>query len=207
MAHEENPNEPSIADLPLHDRLLHGIGRVAQAQVSLDLTLRRLYLDLAGAPAGHLVVQVNSAKTLARNCQVMWDSMELDNEVKAAGDEALTAAKDADNLRDRTVHDHWVQKSGANDPAGYTRRRVDRKTISFTEELSDLTYVDNTEAQLLHADIRVAAMSVVVNSTLGGTVSVPTDLLPLAQIRGEFTLLSDGSHQLHGPSDPRLPPA
>jgi hypothetical protein len=88
------------------------------------------------------------------------------------------------------------------DTTSYERRRVNKKGIGFKVEPSDMAYVNEAELDLLRAQIRVSALGKVVASTNGGAISVPVGLFPLAEIRGRFTLLPDGSYHVDVPSPP-----
>jgi hypothetical protein len=182
-----NPEGPSITDLSLHDQLLHGIGRVAQAHVVLEVTLRGLFVGLAAppSPAGYLAAQRNSVGQLTDDCRLMLANSELPEKAKLDGDEALKAGIEADKLRQRVVHDWWVQRLDATGAISFDRYRIVRRTLGFTVEPSDLGFIDDAEARLQSAQARISALSSLVVSAVPGAEAA-YDVL-LSEIRGEIT--------------------
>jgi hypothetical protein len=206
MTGDTNDGGPSITDLPLHDQLLHGIGRVAQAQVQVELILRQLYTGLAlPSAAAHLAATRNSIDQLAQDCRVMLANSGLAEDIRGAGDDALRAGIEADKLRHKVVHEWWVQVMDASDPdsAPFQRLRAARRAIGYSSEPSDLAFVNDAEEALRRAYIRIHSLAFAVTNLVFGGVQLPgspydPDLLPT--IRGEFTLLPDGGWRVDHPS-------
>jgi hypothetical protein len=191
----------AISDLPLHDQLLHGIGRVAQAQVQVEMILRHLYtgLTMPSVAAAYLGAKRNSIDQLAQDCRVMLANSDLPDDIKTAGNDALIAGIEADKLRHKVVHEWWVQKMDSDDEpntAPYERLRAARTTIGYTSEPGDLAFVNDAEAALGRAYIRINSLVFAVTNLMvfGGAPppGVPYDPELLPSIRGEFTLLPDG---------------
>lgn len=97
------------------DRVLHGIGRVAQAHVGLDLKLRQLYtalgvpFALAGAlTETELVPSGWNFKKLVAECRSRLRDGPWDSGLKHAGEGVMADALNVNELRDRVVHDMWV---------------------------------------------------------------------------------------------------
>jgi hypothetical protein len=208
MADDDTQDDdgPSIADLPLHDQLLHGIGRVAQAQVQLEIILRHLYTALTmPSVAAYVGAKRNSIDQLVQDCRVMLPHTELPDDFKTAGNDALLAAKDADRLRHQVVHVWWVEKMDSDDPtaAPYQRMRADRTTIGYTSEPGDLAFIKDAEEALLRAYVRISQLVfAVTNMIVGGALlpGAPYDPELLPSICGEFTLLPDGGWRIDRPS-------
>jgi hypothetical protein len=206
MADDTNDGGSSIGDLALHDQLLHGIGRVAQAQVQVELVLRQLYTELAlPSAAAHLAATRNSIDQLAQDCRVMLVNSGLADDIKRAGDDALRAGIEADKLRHKVVHEWWVQTMDAGDPnaAPFQRMRAARKAIGYSSEPGDMGFVNDAEEALRRAYIRIDALAYAVRNLLFDGAQLPgspydAELLP--SIRGEFTLLPDGGWQVDRPS-------
>jgi hypothetical protein len=191
----------AISDLPLHDQLLHGIGRVAQAQVQVEIILRHIYtgLTMPSLVAAYVGAKRNSIDQLTQDCRVMLANSYLPDKFKTAGEDALKAGTEADKLRHKVVHDWWVQKMDSDDDpnsARYDRLRAAKTTIGYTSEPSDLAFVNDAEAALRRAYIRIRSLVIAVNGLMvfgdAPPPGAPYDPELLPSIRGEFTLLPDG---------------
>jgi hypothetical protein len=205
VSEASNPEGPSIADLSEHDQLLHGIGRVAQAQVQVEVVLRQLFVSLTlPSPAMHLVAKKSGVDPLAQDCRVLLANSGLPAEVTAAGDLALVAAIEADKHRHRVVHDWWLPFLDPADPGGrpFKRLRADKQSaFAYVSESSGIDFVDDAEAQLRRALVRLHALQFAI--TYGRAPEAPPigptldELLP--EIRGEITLLPGGGHRVNAP--------
>lgn len=197
----------ALSQLPLRDQLLHGIGRVAQAQVQVEMALRQLYhwMTLPG-PAGYLAASRKGIRPLAEDCRVLVEKSVLSDDVKAAGEEALKDAMKADELRHRVVHDWWVQLMDADDPsaAPFRRLRAAKEALAYHAEPSDLDFVNNAEEQLLRTLVRINSLTFAASQPVFRGASLPggpTLEQLLADIRGEFTLLPGGGWQPTRPAE------
>jgi hypothetical protein len=203
MSEPDPQRERKLAELPLRDRLLHGIGRVAQAQVDVEITLRILYVQLTlPSPGAYLVGSRRSIRQLVEDCRVMLANTELPEHVKTAGRAALDDTLAADELRNRVVHDRWLQDT--DDPSGmaYQRQRIAKGTIGFKGEASDLGYVDKAEESLRRVQIRIQALYVLATNLMLLPAEVAAQPLlgeqELREIRGEFDLLPNGGYRIRG---------
>jgi hypothetical protein len=115
----------------------------------------------------------------------MLANSELPEKAKLDGDEALKAGIEADKLRQRVVHDWWVQRLDATGAISFDRYRIVRRTLGFTVEPSDLGFIDDAEARLQSAQARISALSSLVVSAVPGAEAA-YDVL-LSEIRGEIT--------------------
>jgi hypothetical protein len=206
MADDTNAGGASIADLSLYDQVLHGIGRVAQAQVQVEIILRHLYtaLTMPSVAAAHLGPRRGGVDQLVKDCRVMLGSSDLPDDYRRAGNDALTAATEADQLRHTVVHQWWVQKMDADGTgtASYERLKASKTTIGYTAEPGDLSYIDEVEERLRRAYIRINSLVYAVTNsmTFAGQPPLVAIFKPdlLDEIRGEFTLLPGGGHRVHG---------
>jgi hypothetical protein len=203
MSEPDPQRERKLADLSLHDRLLHGIGRVAQAQVDVEITLRILYVQLTlPSPGAYLVGNRRSIRQLVEDCRVMLANTELPEYVKTAGRAALDDTLAADELRNRVVHDRWLRDT--DDPSGmaYQRQRIAKGTIGFKGEASDLGYVDKAEESLRRVQIRIQALYMLATNLMLLPAEVAAQPLlgeqELREIRGEFDLLPNGGYRMRG---------
>ena len=196
---DEAEGEPTIGQLPLHDQLLHGIGRVAQAQVRVEVALRQLYewLTLPG-PAAYLASTRWGISQLVADCRVLLANAGLSDEVKAAGEDALNDAKKADELRHRVVHDWWVRLMGSDESTSvqFSRLRAATKALGDREEPSDLDFVNNAEDELNRVWIRLNSLAFVASQAMFGggppMSGAPTTEQLLVDIRGDFELVPNG---------------
>jgi hypothetical protein len=203
MSEPDPQRERKLADLSLHDRLLHGIGRVAQAQVDVEITLRILYVQLTlPSPGAYLVGNRRSIRQLVEDCRVMLANTELPEHVKTAGRAALDDTLAADEPRNRVVHDRWLRDT--DDPSGmaYQRQRIAKGTIGFKGEASDLGYVDKAEESLRRVQIRIQALYMLATNLMLLPAEVAAQPLlgeqGLREIRGEFDLLPNGGYRMRG---------
>lgn len=193
------------------DRLLHGIGRVAQAQVRLEIRLRQVHTLLAmpSPGAARLASSRRGVAQLVDDCKVMLDGAGLSDDLTEAARSALKSAKGADEKRHRVVHDWWTHRL-SDEPGSVTfeRHQLTRGSAGVHQvEASDLDFVWGVEQALLHVEIRLNSLAfALTNSFLdergAHLVAGPDHRQLLQEIEGQFTLLPDGSYRMRDPVEP-----
>jgi hypothetical protein len=212
------------ADSSQRDRILHGIGRVAQAHVDLDRALRELLNTLhmpdrilrgmaevlpppvrwaaASVPTGHSGPGWNFKK-LVEACKAKLATMLTDETFRDAGLAALTDTLNANELRDRVVHDMWVERPAAEGTDAQVERwqRIP-KTSGFQIYPTDLDYIEKAQTKLRRSTVRVMELNWYVSTLMTPppppewppeATADPNDLL--AVIQGSFTLEPDGGYR------------
>jgi hypothetical protein len=129
------------------DRLLYGIGRVCEVHVFLDWTLGILQAELAilanpSDPAEAFDATVATGTRIAR-CRKLLSQSGLPQDLRIAGDHALEVALEANERRNRVVHDAWLERIESTDGNSFTRVRIWKDKL--TNKTSDLDFVHETE--------------------------------------------------------------
>jgi hypothetical protein len=151
----EWPREPTR-----HDRLLYGIGRVCEVHVLLDWNLGILQAELAilvnpSDPEEAFSPTLATASRISR-CQELLPQSALPEDLRTAGDKALEAAREANERRNRVVHDAWLERIEAEDGPAFDRVRIGKAAL--TDEPSDLAYVHDAEQRLASVRGRVSGL-------------------------------------------------
>lgn len=133
-----------------------------------------------------------------------------------AGDEALRAAKSADNRRNRAVHDVWAFTAGQPEVLSRIRAIKQHPGIEFNQH--KLSFVHEIRDALVIARIRVQALSSEISEFQHQALmqSAPPDLRDdkwgsewsmVPVVRGEFELddTEAAGYRLLGPLPPRSP--
>jgi hypothetical protein len=191
------------------DRLLHGIGRVCEVHVQLDLRLGMLLAGLAilAIPPDPEQAFKASLATDARlrRCRKLLVESALPEDLRLAGISALEDAREANKLRNRVVHDWWLERMEGSEASPFTRMQIAKGTPGLIAEPSDLAFVDNVEHRVHRAYVRVNSLVLAVgHAAVGAGVPLPegfgyAEMLP--EIRGEFDLNPDGTWNLRGTPD------
>jgi hypothetical protein len=226
----------------LHDRILRGTGRVAQAHVLLDRSLRNLLqtLDLpdrvvrelrdqhdlpeelvaamigaAGPPLSLADTSTTSSgngpgwnfKKLVKACQHKVNLVISDERFRQAARDALRTALDANELRDRVVHDMWIERpiepsSSAANGSQLERWQTVPKTSRIKIHTTDLSYIGKAEEAVIRSTVRVMELQHYVGYLMTGPPPAhwPTEATPdltalLAVIQGNFELLPNGGYR------------
>jgi hypothetical protein len=142
------------------DRLLYGIGRVCEVHVFLDWTLGILQAELAilanpSDPAEAFDATVATGTRIAR-CRKLLSQSGLPQDLRIAGDHALEVALEANERRNRVVHDAWLERIEAEDGPAFDRVRIGKAAL--TDEPSDLAYVHDAEQRLASVRGRVSGL-------------------------------------------------
>ena len=186
------PSEPTR-----HDQLLYGIGRVCEVHVLLDWNLGMLQAELAilanpSDPEQAFRPTLGTATRIDR-CKELLPKSALPEDLRTAGDDALEEAREANERRNRVVHDAWLERIEAEDGPAFNRVRIGK--AGLTDEPSDLAYVHDADDRLARVRGRVNALSRAMNR-LRNAAGRPMpeglsyqELLPV--IRGERPLDED----------------
>ena len=195
------------------DELCLWIGRVARAHVQLDMALRSVHQTLATPGLGvHLTNRITSTSILVDDCRSMLASALLDTRVQQAAEATLQAAKDANVVRNRVVHDMWLRDVALDDdepPQWMVHRNVKGQLHPVEADAPrDVTFVAQATEQLARAGLRARAITWALWEVLpyfqGAMGPVPDGVGHDEDSRGElaswvavmenrFSLHSDGS--------------
>lgn len=192
---------------PTHDpsdRLSLGIGHVAQAHVQLDFALRQVHQTLMSPGLGmFLSGGVLSVARLIEDIQIMLAKADLTSEIHAAAKSALSAAKDANEVRNRVVHDMWLPHPESKPVDGQVRWLTSRpqrghlNSVSPAGSTRDLSYVADALASQRRAQLRVLGIHWALWEVLpffrGARGDAPSDLSNwIALMTDQFDLQDDG---------------
>jgi hypothetical protein len=199
------PSEPTP-----HDRLLYGIGRVCEVHVQLDLRLSMLHAELAilampSDPQQAFKPSPGMAANIDR-CRKLLAKSALPEDLRMAGSGALEDAREANELRNRVVHDWWLERMEDSQTTSFTRMRAATGVPGLVAEPSDLAFVDNAEHRVQRAYVRVNSLVLAIGQAEAGqgVALLPEgfgydDMLP--DIRGEFGLQPDGGWRRREPDE------
>jgi hypothetical protein len=132
------------------DRLLYGIGRVCEVHVELDWTLGILQAEQAilanpSDPEQAFRPTVVTASRIAR-CQELLSQSSLPHDLRFAGESALVVAREANERRNRVVHDAWLERIETENGPAFNRVRIGKAGLTY--EPSDLDFVQDAEQHL-----------------------------------------------------------
>jgi hypothetical protein len=138
----------------------YGIGRVCELHVLLDCTLGTLQAELAilanpSDPEVAFRPTVVTARRIAR-CQELLSQSDLPQDLRIAGDHALEVAQEANERRNRVVHDAWLERIERTDGNSFTRVRISGDML--TDEPSDLDFVQDAEQRIVSVRDRARAL-------------------------------------------------
>jgi hypothetical protein len=150
-------------ELDAEDALCLRIGRVARAHTNLDNTLRRVHQTLVSPGLGvYLTSRVSSTNSLVHDCRTMLAKAGLDPDVHAAAQGALVAAKEANELRNRVVHDMWMREPEADQqeqPKWTTFRTIKwGMGAEASDPPRDLAFLDHAVDRLARTNLRVSGL-------------------------------------------------
>jgi hypothetical protein len=186
------------------DRLALAIGRVAQAHVQLDFALRQVHQTLMSPGLGmFLSGGVLSVARLIEDIQIMLAKADLDPEILVAAKSALAAARDANEVRNRVVHDMWLPHPELQPVDGQVRWLTSRpqrghlNSVSAAGSTRDLSYVADALAAQRRAQLRVLGIHWTLWEVLpffrGSRGDAPSNLSNwIALMTDQFDLQDDG---------------
>lgn len=189
------------------DELSLRIGRIAQAHVQIDHSIRNIYVSFASPGlAVFLANDHDSTKRLIDDCRVMLKKSGVRDEVHAAADAVLLAALDAGVKRNRAVHDMWMRDiAEGGDPSTWLTMGKQRGGLGFAQNAGprDLASLDADLEVMQRTYIRLHGLSWTLWDVLpafkGSRGSIheeqrDADLTRwLAVMRDQFVVNADGS--------------
>jgi hypothetical protein len=187
-----------------YDKLLHAIGKVAQAQVVMEREIRNVYMTLVSPTLGvYLASTVRGIERLESDCEIMLRKADIPKEVIDAGTATLRAAKTADDKRHRVVHDWWLNRLDENEePGTFERLQLVKGSLnSFAVTKHDLSYVQDVESQLIRSTIRLNGLNWALLDTLpffkaaDMSSSMPIEKW-IAVLHDRFILLPGGGYRV-----------
>jgi hypothetical protein len=200
------------------DELCLRIGRIARAHVAIDVALRRLYVTLASPSfAVYLANNNPSTNALVEDCRLMIVKADVSPEFRDAAFGALAAAKAANEVRNRTIHDMWlaadVESAGVEPKTWRTFRNQRGQLGAYAgDPPRDLTFLDEALTTMRRTGLRVQALSWALWELLpfyrGSQGPVPDDegherdsagqlAVWTAMIEDRFDLLDNGGFRPH----------
>ena len=144
---------------------------------------------------------------LVRECKSLLETAELSGELIQAGAQALTAAKAANTLRNRIVHDIWLPGSRGEQhqtPSWNTFRRSRGRMKPYASSTTrDLDAVISAHTTLMRSRLRVSGLFMALHEILPWLSSAgpPRSARPqlpsyLALMRDHFTLEANGDFEI-----------
>jgi hypothetical protein len=154
------PSDPT-STLSDEDQLSLWVGRVARVHALLEYNLSNVHDALR--PPDTLSVpstQPPGADRLADECMKLLKRADLGRQVVAAGTQALLAAKQANALRNRIVHDMWLPDPArkAGQPPSWNAFRQSRGLIEAYAHPARLDTVVGAHTTLARARLRVSGL-------------------------------------------------
>ena len=146
------------------DELALRIGRVARAHVNIDSGLRDVYRTLAMPSLALYLANNNpSTNTLVEDCRLMLRKAVLEDDFREAASKVLAAAKQANEVRNRVIHDMWfadLSVDAPQDPLTWVTFRNARGELGrlVAEPPRDLTFLDDALKTLQRTTLRVIAL-------------------------------------------------
>ena len=184
------------------DAISLGIGRVARTHVRLDYALREVHRTLVLPGLGIFLQGGLGTDRLVEDCKLMIKAARLDDtELTAAASEALGAAKEANQVRNRVVHDMWMRElDHPPDVPRWTQFRAVRGELGLQGEFTkDMGYIEAAQTQLLRATVRIHALNWGLHGVLpffqGSGLHATNQMGKWVTVmRDQFTLNADGSY-------------
>jgi hypothetical protein len=199
---ESQDRESNLTD---EDELSLWVGRVARAHALLEYNLsnvHRLLVEHDGSgPASTRMP--SGVDHLAAECLRLLRRSDVSHEVRSSGGGALSAAKAANGLRNRVVHDMWLPDPlrEAWEPPRWNAFRRSRGLVGTYAQPSPRTLETVVEAHstLVRARLRVSGLFMALHAVWprspgrGRRASAASELPRyIALMTGQFTLSANG---------------
>jgi hypothetical protein len=186
------------------DQLSLWVGRVARIHALLEYNLSNVHGALSPPDRSSVPRTVPAnVDLLVRECKRLLQTAELSGEVIEAGAQALAAAKAANALRNRIVHDIWLPDSRSEQeqaPSWITFRRSRGRIEPYASSTPrDLDTVISAHTTLVRCRLRVSGLFMALHEILPWLASARSlrstgTELPryVALMRDHFTLEANG---------------
>ncbi len=149
--------------LSRYDYMLYSIGAVAQTHVAMELTLRGLWGSLAALGYGGDTQQPpRGLANLVRRCGTSIRRLPVPATVKEAAAGVLELVVEATRLRNRVVHDYWIDVEPgelSSGWAGWVRTNPELPLDSIRSEASDQLYVERCRLQVGHCLVLISDLT------------------------------------------------
>src|SRR3989344_3488219 len=157
-----------MEQLSEYDQLLHNIGRAAQAHVNIERSLRDVYIALTSPTLGTYLASSIRSKKLAEDCLLMLKKADIPSAALEAANEALLAAKNSEEIRDRLIHDWWINRlePGNSKPVLEQHQVLKGSLKGFRVTKRDLSYARNGVRTLVRTYHRINAVNHVLRDEL-----------------------------------------
>jgi hypothetical protein len=200
-----SPDPASI--LSDDDQLSLWVGRVARVHALLEYKLSNVHGALRPPDTSSVRNSVPlSVDQLVAECRRLLKTSQLSGEVIAAGTQALTAAKGANALRNRMVHDIWLPGSqSAHEQApswsSFQRLQGEMKPYALSTP-RDLDTVISAHSTLVRSRLRVSGLFMALHQLLPwlshgrGPHPGPGLATYVALMRDRFTLEPNGDFEI-----------
>jgi hypothetical protein len=193
-------------ELPAWDALYREIGRVAQAHVQLDMSVRNVFVKLAmPSLAVYLVNDSASTAAVVDSCRTMLRRVEGTEQLLSAGLLALESAKQAGEERNRVVHDMWLPDFDGDvaQPERWSVQRSAKGAFGMRHAgMRDLESVKRARSKIDRANTRVTALLWALDGVLpfflGSGIEGPMPLEDwIAVMEDRFDALENGGFRPH----------
>ena len=206
----------TVENLEPYDALCLWIGRVAQAHVHLDNRLRRVHQSLLAPSLGvYLTNQITSTEVLVEDCRLMMPKADIPDHLMSATEEVFKEVRAANRVRNRVVHDMWLNVVTEEDQSGEGVRwwgfqhKRGELTSRSVDPPRDLTFASDAWNQINRVSVRVLATDWAMRLMLPFYRGSWGDAHPqresedlavwVAVMRDRFTMNDDGSFMPHPP--------
>lgn len=162
----------AVSTLCDEDQLSLWVGRVARIHVLLEYNLTNVYGAL-GPPGSDGLGGTGpavGADRLADECRKLLRKADLSHQIVEAGTQALKAAKHANTLRNRIIHDMWLPDSSTGEgqpPRWYAfRQSRGRMEPIVYPSPRDLEAVESAYTSLARTRLRVSGLFMALHAVL-----------------------------------------
>ena len=180
-------------DLDADDRLLYLVGVTTRWHVLLEQAARHVFTTLV-APTPGVYLAPRSASQLLTDCKLMLMKADIGEDLRTAGSQTLDAALEANQERNRLVHDLF---RGSDQEATWTAVRQPRRgQLGGESRTVSLRDVESSLEALRRCEVRVSMLAWGLRADLpffrGAGDVWPPRAEVLAYLRDQFSLGADG---------------
>ena len=194
--------ETAIDSLPNQDQLFHAIGQVAQEHVQMERELRAVHMALCSpSPAINLSAKARGVQQLMDDVRTMLRSPSagLPKHLIDAAFKVLSATKDANEERHRTVHDWWMNMTNSKEDGEFSRLELQKDTMGLYKVTHhDIKSIREIRSRMYRVRMRIWALRGALLNELPfhKSSSIKFDLDFLAMMNDKFTILETGGFKI-----------